>query len=185
MAGKLVVISGPSGVGKSSIAREVLAQCDAQFSVSATTRTPRAGERNKQDYRFVDRREFQRMIDAGELLEWANVFGEMYGTPAEPVLEAMRQGRCVLMDIDVQGGRQVYRKLPNATFILIVPPNDEVLARRLRGRNSEAKEQFEQRLAKAKAEIEDAQRTGAYKHVVVNDDLETAVRRVVEIITEP
>ncbi|MFP3937658.1 MAG: guanylate kinase [Phycisphaerae bacterium] len=183
--GHLVVVSGPSGVGKSTIAREVVRRSGAEFSVSATTRSPRPHERDGRDYHFVDRETFEKMIADGELLEWAEVFGELYGTPAEPVREALRQGRKILLDVDVQGGRQVHEPMPDATFVLILPPSDEELARRLRGRASESEQQIRRRLAKARDEIASAEAQGIYNHHVVNDRLEDAIETVLRIVNQP
>lgn len=182
--GKLVVITGPSGVGKSTVLREALRRTGAEYSVSATTRPPRAGEAGGRDYEFVDRATFQGMIDRGELLEWAEVFGELYGTPVKCVRRAVRAGRTIVLDIDSQGGIQVHRKMPQAVFVLIVPPSQEELRRRLRERRTESEQSFQERLAAANREIETARRSGAYQYTVVNDDLESAVRQVVEIITQ-
>ncbi len=182
--GKLVVITGPSGVGKTTIRQEVIRRSGATYSVSATTRKPRVDEVDGSDYYFVDRPTFQRMIDKDELLEWADVFGRLYGTPEKPVKHAVQRGQKVILDIDVQGGLQVQRKMPEATFILVLPPSDEELARRLRGRGSEDEAETARRLAAAREEIETAERSGVYKHEVVNDDLEQAVQQVVDIVNE-
>ena len=184
--GKLVVISGPSGAGKSTIVREVLRRTRAQFSVSVTTRRKRTQERQGRDYDFVDRDRFREMIERGELLEWAEVFGERYGTPAEPVRQALAAGQTILLDIDVQGALQVHRKMPDATFVLIVPPpgRQEELARRLRVRRSETESELAERLSKARKEIEAAKASGVYNHCVVNDDLQQAVREVADIVKQ-
>jgi guanylate kinase len=182
--GKLVVITGPSGVGKSTIVREVLRRRGAEFSVSVTTRPPRAGEVDGRDYRFVDEATFQRMVEADGLLEWAEVFGARYGTPVDAVREALAAGRTIVLEIDVQGGLQVHRKMPEATFVLIAPPSEAELARRLRGRGTEDAGAAARRLAKATEELRTAERSGVYNHCVINDDLEAAIRQVVRIVHE-
>ena len=178
------MVSGPSGVGKSTILREVLRRTGARFSVSATTRPPREGEVDGREYFFVDDAAFQRMIDGEDLLEWAEVFGRRYGTPRGAVGEALTAGATVLLEIDVQGALQVHRRMPDATFILIAPPDGEELTRRLYGRGSEDAAAAARRRAKADEEIRTAEKSGVYKYRVVNDDLETAVQRVVEIIKQ-
>ena len=182
--GKVVVITGPSGVGKSSIVREVLGRTGAEYSVSATTRAPRPNEVDGNDYRFVGRRQFERMVEEGELLEWAEVFGDCYGTPAEPVERATAEGKTMILEIDVQGGMQVRQKLPDATFILIVPPGEAELKRRLAGRGTEPIEVIARRFHKARAEIDAARHSGIYTHTVVNDDLTEAVGQVVDIVNQ-
>lgn len=182
--GRVVVVTGPSGVGKTTIVREVLRRTDAVFSVSATTRPPRTGEVDGREYRFVDPATFRKMIDGDELLEWAEVFGRFYGTPADGVRGAVAAGKTILLDIDLQGGIQVHRKMPDAVFILIVPPDREELVRRLEGRGSEAQEELARRLAGTEEEITAARRSGVYNHQVVNDDLEVAIRKVVDIVIQ-
>ena len=180
--GRLVVISGPSGVGKSTIVRQVLKRIEATLVVSATTRAPRPGERDGRDYHFVDVGTFRRMIADDGLLEWAEVFGNYYGTPAEPAREALARGETVLLEIDVQGGIQIAREHPGALGVLITPPDPETLVRRLNGRGTDAAGVIAKRLAKAQAELDMARESGAYAYEVANDDLTEAVERVVAIL---
>jgi guanylate kinase len=181
--GLLVVISGPSGVGKTTIARAVQGRFDALFSVSATTRPPSDQERDGVDYRFVSEDEFRSMIAADELLEYAHVFGRhWYGTPRRPVEEAIAAGRTVILDIDVQGALQVRQTMPGAFMIFVLPPGDEELLRRLRGRKRDEEGAIRRRFEEAKLEIARAQSSGAYDAFVVNDDLETAVDMAVRLI---
>ncbi len=178
-----MVVSGPSGVGKSTIDRAVRQRAGVVFSVSATTRPPREGEVDGREYHFVDRRAFQEMIRRGELLEWAEVFGECYGTPAGPVRQALREGKTVLLEIDVQGAMQVHQQMPEATFVLILPPSRADLRRRLSERATEDLPAVRRRLAEAEKEMRVAEDSGVYDYVVVNDDLERAVEQLTEIVT--
>ncbi len=180
--GRLIVISGPSGVGKSSVARRVLQRSEAVGSISTTTREPRTGERHGLDYYFVKRETFERMVAEDELLEWAEVFDNYYGTPAGPVGEALAAGRTVLLEIDVQGGLQVAGRCPDATLILITAPSAAELQRRLTGRGTDLPEVIAKRLAKAQKEIQTARDSGAYTHEVVNDILDDAVAEVLTIM---
>ena len=182
--GRLIVITGPSGVGKSTIVRRVLAETGIEYSVSVTTRPPRPGEQDGREYRFVDRASFDRMAAEGALLEHAQVFGHGYGTPSGPVRRALQEGRPMLLEIDVQGGLQVHQKMPQATFILVLPPGDEELKQRLRGRGTEDPPAAARRLTKARQEIDAARRSGAYTYTVINDTLDDAVRQVIAIINQ-
>ena len=181
--GKLLVVSGPSGVGKSTIDREVIARSNGQvvYSVSATTREPREGETDGQDYHFVSHEAFEAMIENNELLEHADVFGNYYGTPAAPAQQAIAQGKTVLLEIDVQGGLDIAKRCPEATFVLIVPPSDKELETRLRGRGTEDEQTVQARLNKAQWELATARNSGAYPTEIVNDTLETAIAELLSV----
>ncbi|NQU74724.1 MAG: guanylate kinase [Planctomycetes bacterium] len=182
--GRLFVISGPSGVGKSTVTRQVLKRTGAAFSISVTTRPRRQGEVDGRDYLFVDDERFRRMIGDDALLEWAEVFGHYYGTPAEPVEKNLAAGKKVLLEIDVQGGRQIAGRCPDAVLILLVPPGGAELGRRLSGRGTESPAAAASRLAKAEEEIRLARESGAYTYEVVNDDLDETVNQVAAIVEE-
>jgi guanylate kinase len=175
------VIAGPSGVGKGSVVKALRARDPEglRLSVSATTRPPRPGEVPGVDYVFVDDTEFSRMVEAGELLEWAEVFGNRYGTPRAYVEAELDAGHDVILEIDVQGAQQVRSQAPDALLVLLEPPTRDDLASRLRGRGTESEERIATRLQKADWEL--AQR-GSFDHVVVNDDLEHASSQVAAII---
>lgn len=171
--GELIVISGPSGVGKGTIC-EALAKQDARIrmSVSATTRSPRPGEVNARHYFFVSRAEFERMIEADELLEYMDVFGmNYYGTPKKYVDETLAEGFDVILEIDVNGAMNVKKKRPDATLIFIAPPSMKALRARLEKRGTETREQIERRYAKARDEMACMPE---YDYVVVNDELGSA-----------
>lgn len=181
----LVVVSGPSGSGKSTICRALAEAPAVVLSVSATTRPPRPGEVDGRDYRFLTREAFLRGVEAGEFVEYAEVFGQFYGTPRAPLEAAVAAGRVVLLDIDVQGAMQVRRAFPEALLIFVVPPSREVLAARLEGRGTDAPEAVRHRLDAAEREMK---QKDLYDHVVVNDVLEEAVaeiRDLIERVTGP
>ena len=182
--GRVVVITGPSGVGKSTIVREVLKRTGAAFSVSVTTRPQRPAETDGREYRFVDRPAFEAMARCGEFLEWAEVFGELYGTPAAPVREALARGKTMVLEIDVEGGRQVHDEMPDATYVLIRPPGERSLTERLARRGSETPANMQIRLGKAAEEIAAARALGVYNHEIVNDNLKTAIRQLVDIVNQ-
>ena len=179
--GKLIVVSGPSGAGKSTVINKVMERrSDLCFSVSATTRKPREGEIDGVHYFFVSGTEFDRMIGDDELLEHAEYNRDNYGTPRAYVEEKRRAGMHVLLDIEVQGARQVRERVPEAIKIFIIPPSLQVLEQRLRGRDTEDEEQIQRRLARARGEYREAD---FYDYVVINDDLETAANELNAIIT--
>lgn len=183
--GLLLVISGPSGVGKTTIVREVIRRLDAVFSVSATTRPKTDADVEGRDYFFISEDEFQRRIEAGEFLEYAQVFGRSwYGTPREAVNEALERGRIVLLEIDVQGALQINRAMPEAFMIFVEPPNEDELLRRLRERKREDESAIARRFAESKREITIAHQSDAYDAFVINDELERAVREIVDLVNQ-
>ncbi len=181
--GKLVVISGPSGVGKSTICRQVVQRLDATLSVSATTRPRGAAETDGQEYYFLSPDEFRRRIAAGAFLEYAEVFGHYYGTPREPVQQSVAAGKIVILEIDVQGGLQVKAKWPEAMMVFILPPRMDELLKRIEARaRGEDRQARQNRLARAEAEI--ATGKADYAYFVVNDVLDKAVQDVIDIIEQ-
>lgn len=179
----LIVISGPSGVGKSSICKAVLERLPgAVWSVSATTRPIRADDRPGETYEFITEEEFRRREVEGRFLESAVYCGYHYGTPRPPVEQALSEGRIVIMEIDVQGTRQVAEKMPLSTRIFVLPPTAESLRLRLEGRRTEQEQSLARRLARADGEIAFARDSGVYQYFVVNDDLEESIRKVLDII---
>ena len=180
--GQVVVISGPSGAGKSTICRELVRRLDkAYLTVSATTRSRAATEVEGKDYGFISKEEFLRRIQQGAFLEYAEVFGNYYGTPRDQVDQALAQGKTVILEIDVQGGKQAKQVYPDATMIFIVAPDGQALQGRLAGRGREDAVAMQRRLAKAEQETQAAK--GTYEWFVVNDDLERAIGQIVEIIS--
>ena len=179
LPGVPIVLSGPSGGGKTSVCDGLVRRrTDVEFSVSVTTRPPRPGEVDGRHYRFVDRVRFERMAEAGELLEWAEVHGEMYGTPRDQ-LESIREGRTLLLDIDVQGARDVRRRVPEAVLVFLLPPGAESMLARLRKRGSEDEETLRRRMRTALAELD---AVGEFDYAVVNEDLEATVDAVEAIL---
>jgi guanylate kinase len=181
VTGRLVVVSGPSGSGKSSIVRELLGRMPLEFSVSATTRLPRPGERHGDHYNFVSRRDFEGMIERGELLEWAQYNNRFYGTPTAPVEAALADGSDVLLEIEIQGARQVRERKPDALMFFVAPPSMQELEKRLRRRGDTTDEDIEDRLEIAEAEIAEAPEL--FDHIVLNDNLDQAVSEIVGLIT--
>jgi len=178
----VVVLSGPSAVGKSTVVRCLRDRIpDLHFSVSVTTRAPRPGEVDGVDYSFVTVDEFQRLIDEGALLEWAEIHGGLHrsGTPARPVLDAIAAGRPVLIEVDLAGARAVKAAMPEVISVFLAPPSWEELKKRLIGRGTESPEVIERRLATARDELA-AQ--GDFDAVVVNSDLESACSELVSLL---
>lgn len=179
--GAVVIVSGPSGVGKSTLCKEVVKRMSSVcLSVSVTTRPKSESETDGEDYRFISKEEFERRVDRGLLLEYAEVFGNLYGTPKERVEEAIKAGKAIILEIDVQGAKQVRLTYPDSVMIFILPPSHRELAERMGGRGREDAEAAAKRLGGASAEIAAAWQY--YQHMVINDELEQAVREVVQII---
>lgn len=180
MGGLLVIFSGPSGVGKTTITRAVIERVkNATMSVSATTRPIRDKEREGVDYFFVDTERFATMESSGEMLETARVFDYSYGTPAGWVRDRLDEGRVVVLEIDVQGAIVVRERMPEAFGVFILPPSEEALLQRLRDRKREPEDVIQRRFAEAKHEIEAAKSSGAYDLFITNDDLERAIDEAV------
>ena len=171
--GQLVVLAGPSGVGKGTLLNQLLKRHpEIRVSVSATTRSPRAGEVDGQHYYFVSREQFHAMSEQGELLEWAEFAGNCYGTPKQPIEEAIAQGQQVILEIELLGARQVRESLPHAKQIFVLPPNEATLEERIRSRGQDSDEAIAKRLMQSKVELAAADE---FDIQIVNDDLETAI----------
>lgn len=179
--GKLIVISGPSGSGKSTVVnRAIQGREDMCFSTSVTTRSPRPGEVDGKDYFFIDPQRFQEMVERDELLEHAQYVAHSYGTPRAFVEQKLNEGLNVILDIEVQGARQVREKMQNAVLIFIIPPSLEELRRRLVNRGTDAADVIEARLQRAAEELKEAD---LYDYLIINDDLDTAAREFTSIVT--
>lgn len=180
--GKLIVVTGPSGVGKRTLIEHVLENVpNCWFSVSATTRAPRPGETHGKDYYFIDMKAFRSHIDAGDFFEWAEFAGNLYGTPKDFILEKLSKGTTVLAEIEIEGAKQVKEKMPEAETIFILPaePAFDTLRKRILGRGDVSKESMELRLETARTEL--AQKD-FFDHRVVNDDLETAKGEMLSLV---
>ena len=176
-----MVLVAPSGAGKTTLAHRLVAASDRfVFSISATTRAPRGGEQDGVDYYFVSDDDSEAMFDAGELAEWATVHGRLYGTPRAALEAAALRGEHVVLDIDVQGARQIRDSVPDARLIFVLPPSVAVLMKRLTGRGTEGAGEVERRLRSA---LDELQAASEFEHRVVNDDLDRCLEQIEEIVT--
>ena len=178
--GIVFIVSAPSGAGKTTLTREVLSlHPEMSLSVSCTTRAPREQETPGEDYHFVSERAFRRRLAAGDFAEWAEVHGQLYGTPRRRLESRLRHGRDVLLDIDVQGARQIKEHFAGAVAIFVLPPSIDELRRRLAGRGTDARKTIAQRWRNARHEIQEIQ---GYDYFIVNRDVDEAVKRLAAII---
>ena len=174
--GKLIVLTGPSGVGKGTLMRLLLSRHpELNYSISATTRPPRLGEVDGKDYYFISRSKFQQLIEEGEFLEWAEFAGNLYGTPRKPAINLMESGKSVLLEIELEGARQIRAAFPELLSIFILPPSFNELEKRIRGRKKDTEDAISRRLKRAKEEIDSADE---FDLQIVNDDLETAIHDI-------
>lgn len=180
MTGTLLVLSGPGGVGKSTIVNALRNNETFYFSVSATTREPRPGEDDGVSYHFISDSKFSSMIDSDEFLEWAEFAGARYGTPRAPVEQALNRGLTVLLEIEIEGARQVRKAVPSAILVFLKPPSFAELEERIRGRATDSEERIQARLALARAEMAAA---GEFDHIVVNHRVEEVVAALVSLAT--
>ncbi len=181
--GRLIVLTGPSGVGKGTLLRSLVQRHpELCVSVSATTRAPRPGEIDGQDYNFVSRSGFERMVAQGELLEWAEFAGNFYGTPRAGVEENIRQGRWVILEIELEGARQIRKTFPEALRIFILPPSLPVLEYRIRNRGQDTEDAIARRLQRAKEEINAA---SEFDLQIVNDDFDKTLERIESALFAP
>jgi guanylate kinase len=180
--GTLIVLCGPSGVGKSTISRRLAEEHGVTYIVSATTRPKKPGDDNGKIYDHVAKDEFFRRLDADEFLEYAQVYGDYYGTPKKAALDCLRQSKDVLLEIDVQGALQVRYQYPDALTIFILPPDEGTLLRRLTDRGRDSAEDIQKRFRAAKREIHMAKGSRAFDYMVINDNLDQAVEEIIRII---
>ncbi|GAQ26064.1 MULTISPECIES: guanylate kinase [Tepidanaerobacter] len=178
--GLLIVVSGPSGVGKGTLCNALVKNIDNLFiSISATTRPPRTGEVNGVNYIFMNQENFEEKIEEGQFLEWAKVYNNYYGTPKEFVIEKLKEGKDVILEIDIQGAAQVKKNCPNGVFVFIAPPSLEELRKRIINRGTDNEESINLRLKSAKEEM---RASFDYDYVIINDDLDKAVLKLQSVI---
>lgn len=178
--GTIFIVVAPSGAGKTSLVSALLqAENSVELSVSYTTRAPRNGEENGRSYHFVDRNVFESMIEAGDFLEYAEVYGNYYGTSARWLRERLAAGRDILLEIDTQGARQVRKLFPQAVSVFILPPSIDILAARLRGRATDSEDVIARRLSEARTEID---QVAEYDYIIINDDFECAKMDLISVI---
>ncbi len=174
------MLSGPSGAGKGSVRRRLLERMSLRYGVSSTTRKPRPGEVDGREYSFLSRGEFERRIEAGEFIEWAEVYGNLYGTPRQPLLDWLTAGVDVVVEKDVHGASTLRQRCPFSVLVFIMPPTLAQLEQRVRGRGTEDDAQLGRRLARAAQEMEASRH---YDYVIVNDDLEECVQTLAAVVT--
>ncbi|NET00567.1 MAG: guanylate kinase [Sphaerospermopsis sp. SIO1G1] len=178
--GKLIVLTGPSGVGKGTLMQKLLERHpELYYSVSATTRSPRPGEVDGKNYYFISRNQFEKLVAQGEFLEWAEFAGNYYGTPRTEVLQKINSGKLVILEIELEGARQIRHSYPNALSIFILPPTFSELENRIRGRGQDSEEAISRRLTRAQEEIQAAEE---FDIQIVNDNFETALHQVEAVI---
>lgn len=181
--GKLIVLTGPSGVGKGTLLKALLRRHpDFFLSTSCTTRSPRLGEVDGEHYHFLSRPQFLQLVEQGELLEWAEFAGNLYGTPRRPVDDKIAQGKTVILEIELEGARQMRETFPEATRIFVLPPSMEELEQRLRARAQDSEEAIARRLARARVELEAVDEFDIH---VVNGDLEVALNQIESALSLP
>ncbi|MGM3308624.1 guanylate kinase [Anabaena sp. WFMT] len=180
--GKLIVLTGPSGVGKGTLMRSLLQRHpELYYSVSVTTRSPRPGETNGENYYFISRNDFEQLVAQGEFLEWAEFAGNYYGTPRAAVLDHIQSGKLVVLEIELEGARQIRASFPSAHSIFILPPSFSELEKRIRGRGQDSQEAIARRLHRAEEEIKAA---NEFDTQIVNDDFDTAVNQIETVVFE-
>ena len=180
--GLMIVLVGPAGVGKSTIARRLSEKMDVKYIASATTRQKRPGDDNAKVYEYIDREEFFRRLDQDAFLEYAQVYDEYYGTPKHPALDYLASGQDVLLEIDVQGAMQARYQYPNALLVFILPPDAPTLLQRLVDRRRDSPEEIQKRFRVAKREVQMAKGSRAFDHMVINDTVDRAVEEIIKTV---